>query len=427
MTGRVGLAHATVVRPAYMQGHIRVEGPDEDAFTLTVRALEVLEAGSHPNQNEPASSLHLVGPFSEDAVDEFRVALGMPELELERFPPTVEGSLQSLVRSSGAESEQLLATVDVTAGMATTHGSAAVAARFDSHGRVRVGQYHVLPRILQDKSADGTLGERLSRLVEPVAKEGGIVLVGGAGSEALGEWIHRASPGLKMTAWRAAADLGLAPATGPFLALRDVIAQLGEKGRGMLVMLGSEHAHALEIERIGEFRWTEDRRAATQPKSIPYPGVGATPTMGPGTVSEGAYVPRATYLRNLRSRWRLEADECGYCGAISFPARGVCRKCGRADRLTVRNLPRRDVKIAAITTIAPGAQPSEFDPQVEQRGAYSVAIVEPVEGVRLTTQLTDVGGETPRIGDRLDLELRRLYFTEGGWRYGLKAVPTSAT
>lgn len=141
------------------------------------------------------------------------------------------------------------------------------------------------------------------------------------------------------------------------------------------------------------------------------------------TVSEGAYVPRARYLEDLPSRWRLEAERCGHCGTLTFPARGVCRSCHAREGLLPHPLPRDGGMVVAVTTIGQGGQPTEFDPQVAALGEYSVALVELVPGVRSTLQVTDASPGEVHIGSRVATRLRRLYPMEGEWRYGRKAVP----
>jgi uncharacterized OB-fold protein len=143
-------------------------------------------------------------------------------------------------------------------------------------------------------------------------------------------------------------------------------------------------------------------------------------------VSEGAYVPRPRYLENLPSRWRFVADSCATCGAFTFPARGVCRTCGRSDGLRSVPLPRDGIEVVATTVIGPGGQPTEFDPQVETLGPYEVLLAELVPGVRVTLQVSDAAPGSLRIGDRVDTRLRRLYAMDGEWRYGRKAVPRAA-
>lgn len=144
-------------------------------------------------------------------------------------------------------------------------------------------------------------------------------------------------------------------------------------------------------------------------------------------VSEGAYVPRARYLENLPSRWRFRSETCRGCGGTTFPARGICRRCGRSDALTVLALPLDGGRVVAITTVGKGGQPTEFDPQVEAFGPYDVALVELARGMRVTLQVTDCPAGTLHVGDRVNTMLRRLYPMEGEWRYGRKAVPARSS
>lgn len=142
-------------------------------------------------------------------------------------------------------------------------------------------------------------------------------------------------------------------------------------------------------------------------------------------VSEGAYVPRPRYLENLPSRWRFLAEACGACHGTTFPARGICRRCGRRDALTPIPLPYDGGRVVAVTTVGKGGQPTEFDAQVEALGPYDVAIVELARGMRVTLQVTDTDPGALKVGDRVNTLLRRLYAMEGEWRYGRKAVPAS--
>jgi uncharacterized OB-fold protein len=144
------------------------------------------------------------------------------------------------------------------------------------------------------------------------------------------------------------------------------------------------------------------------------------------SVSEGAYVPRPRYLENLPSRWRFLAELCSACHGTTFPARGVCRRCGRRDRLTPLTLPTEGARVVAVTTVGKGGQPTEFDSQVEALGPYDVALIELSRGMRVTLQVTDSPPGVLKVGDRVNTLLRRLYPMEGEWRYGRKAVPVAA-
>jgi uncharacterized OB-fold protein len=162
---------------------------------------------------------------------------------------------------------------------------------------------------------------------------------------------------------------------------------------------------------------------AGPPPPWPVDRAAAFSLTSPTQVSEGAYVPRPRYLENLPSRWRLEADDCARCERTTFPRRGVCRYCGKADRLVTTRLPRDGARVVAATVLAKGGQPTEFDPQVDALGPYEVVLAEFRPGVRLTLQVSDVRPGEIRIGDRVATRLRRLYPMEGEWRYGRKAVP----
>ena len=159
------------------------------------------------------------------------------------------------------------------------------------------------------------------------------------------------------------------------------------------------------------------------PRSVPVEGVEAFRSLSPAAVSEGAYVPRARYLENLPSRWRLAAERCGRCGAITFPLRGRCRGCGLREQLGPYSLPFDGGTVIAATTVGPGGQPTEFDAQVAALGEYGVVLAELAPGVRLTLSVADTDPTGLPIGSRLSTRLRRLYPMEGEWRYGRKAVP----
>jgi len=175
---------------------------------------------------------------------------------------------------------------------------------------------------------------------------------------------------------------------------------------------------ARTVEFLGD--WSADP-ARGRPVDLDL--VGRLADRDASAVSEGAYVPRARYLENLPSRWRLAAEECAVCHEVTFPARGNCRRCSRKDELTTVFLPRDGGRVVAVTTIGRGGQPTEFDRQVEATGPYMVALVDLVEGTRGTLQVTDAGPGELHVGDRVQTQLRRLYPMEGEWRYGRKAAP----
>ncbi|MCI4365223.1 MAG: hypothetical protein L3K10_04075 [Thermoplasmata archaeon] len=231
----------------------------------------------------------------------------------------------------------------------------------------------------------------------------------------------------------AVTDALAAPAEGPSYVI--VVPPTGPRGtEAFALRMGPHPASAPPDWAAGGV--SED--AASRARAIlPVTTVGSHPTAPPwtpeaaegwagtatGQVSEGAYVPRARYLENLPSRWRLEADRCAHCAHLTFPRRGTCRGCGRSDRLSVESLPRDGGRVVAATVIGQGGQPTEFDAQVEALGPYGVVLAELAPGVRLTLQVTDAVPGEIQLGSKVGTRLRRLYPMEGEWRYGRKAVP----
>ncbi|MCI4346000.1 MAG: hypothetical protein L3K07_04535 [Thermoplasmata archaeon] len=178
----------------------------------------------------------------------------------------------------------------------------------------------------------------------------------------------------------------------------------------------------LRAKRLGPFPGEESwNPASASPAHLANPQA-AGGEVDLGTVSEGAYLPLATYLEDLPSRWRFEAERCAACNGLSFPARGRCKRCGRLDGLSRERLGRDGGTVEAVTTVRPGAQPSEFDFQVQRSGAYDVVLARLHPDVRVTLQVTDATAGSARIGMTVNTRLRRLYPMEGAWRYGRKAL-----
>lgn len=126
-------------------------------------------------------------------------------------------------------------------------------------------------------------------------------------------------------------------------------------------------------------------------------------------------IPRHWRLRE--QRYRLEGSACSGCGALAFPPREVCRTC-RSRQMEPRRL-RGEGTVASFTVVYQA--PDGFEGQVP----YAVALVDLVEGPRITTMLTDVGMEELAIGLPVEMVLRKL--TEEGEhgpiQYGYKFRP----
>lgn len=183
-------------------------------------------------------------------------------------------------------------------------------------------------------------------------------------------------------------------------------------------------AFALARARREPRMWVGDWDAdpAAGPRWSHPPGGSGSPSF---TVSQGAFVPTPRYEESRPSRWRFLADRCGSCGQRTFPARGRCRACGRSDALRSEPLPLNGARVVAATWIGKGAQPTEFDQQVETSGPYGVVLAEVAPDVRVTLTVTDALPQEVRVGSTVDTALRRLYPIEGLWRYGRKAVPAA--
>ncbi|TFH00786.1 MAG: Zn-ribbon domain-containing OB-fold protein [Calditrichales bacterium] len=125
-------------------------------------------------------------------------------------------------------------------------------------------------------------------------------------------------------------------------------------------------------------------------------------------------VPR--YTREIPHRMRLEAGKCKECGYIAFPRRLVCPQCGKRafDKINLKP----QGKILTFTIIHIAAD--DFSTQVP----FAVAVIETVEGARLTAQVVDCRPQEVEIGKKVRL-MTRLIQKEGHagiLQYGYKAV-----
>jgi len=135
----------------------------------------------------------------------------------------------------------------------------------------------------------------------------------------------------------------------------------------------------------------------------------------------GAYVSLPTWWLNSDARYRLVLGECEACGAMNFPAEGVCAECN-SDAGYEEVEPEGTGTMQAVTVISGGAPP-EFAAYQDREGAFATGIVELDEGARLPAMLCDCEpGEVER-GDRVEAVIRKIYTQEGVPRYGAKFRP----
>jgi uncharacterized OB-fold protein len=382
-----------IVRPAGRLGGVAVEGPDEDGFTLAVDALEALpKAGPGP-----VGCLHLVGEHPPGVETLLPTALGAPVGTVVRYPGSV-AALWEAIRAAqspppGSPSD-LVVAVDIAGRPVAEEEprweSAAGALRIaDGVGAV------LLPHGHPEEGSSSEAAQTGSERAEPVGRPPTAPL----------------------------ADAAEGPAV-PILRTLQRACGSGSPGRVVRIpdaALGSAGDAAIRVDL--PVPWGERGPARERPVTLEE--WRRRLRRGTGQLSEGAYLPRPTYLESRPSRWRLSAEECPACGALTFPARGRCGSCGHSEGLKRLELARSGLLVEATTVVHPGAQPTEFDPMVEDLGAYEVVIARAAPQVRVTLQLADGAAGTVRIGDRVDTRLRRLFAMEGEWRYGLKAVPGS--
>ncbi len=407
---------AAVARPSARLGPLAVEGPDEDGFTLAVAAAEAL--GDRARRTDLAR-IDLVGdlpPESEWAVPE---ALGLDGVAVHRSsggPAHLFEAIRGPAEDEAPETRLVLAVdlsrVGRTAGV--NHGALAVALALAPAAGVRVDR--VATHARSPRSDAG--GLRAERLGPASGSEPVPLLVLGDDERLVAAAPGSVGPGFATSLVpRAPPGTGPAPTTPFALALRASGAE-GPPHPFALAALGTERDVYVRGTVTGPVEWSEATPTPTLVLSAP-PVRDDERSLD--ARSEGAYVPRARYVENLPSRWRLEADRCPSCSHLTFPARGACAHCGESERLERRSLARGAWTVEAATTVRPGAQPTEFDGTVAVAGAYGVVIARSAEGPRATFQVVGPAAPVP-LGATVVPVLRRLYPMEGEWRYGRKAV-----
>ncbi len=417
---------AVVERPAYRNGPLRVEGPDEDGFTLAVAALERL--GDRLGSERPIERVFVTGPFPPELAPYLGEAIGRPGLEVRLAAGDEAPLFQALAAAGSPEADGTVAVVAVD----TARGPSGPA------GRVPYGAGAVAFAVAEGPGfAIGPHGERNhppSRPPEARAWVAAVRRAAGPDPAPTGQLaIRAAQPAPVLLAfWQRELpgfphallpppdpSLGPAPHLLPALEIAEAAAATGTGPTWVLARLTPERTRFAGFVRTGPVE-------LLGPSESPLPASGGAPADAgpePPGISEGAYVAKARYLEEIPSRWWFVAARCPACGRLTFPARAECRFCGTSEGLEPFPLPREGGEVEAGTTIHPGAQPTEFDALVAERGPYSVVLVRLAKDVRATLQATDAPAGSFGRGARVGSRLRRLYRSEGEWRYGRKAVP----
>ncbi len=422
---------ASRVHPIWQAGPIRVESPDEDAFTLSVGALSLLAPQFRPAGARRLHRLHLVGAYAAESDWAFSEALGIPHLEVRHHPLTSQGlwgALAAAAHDDAPAGREAVVTAEVAAagreGRPERQAGAAGFLLGPEAGLavLRHGYRGTTPG--RGPSMKGAVLEWLEA-VGVSAPGAGLEVVFGT-DELAGRWQsvwEEVAPVAAVTSpWYAAEPATEASMLRAASGLWELARRLRTSQSGLIAEVHAGRIGYAGFRLDGPVRW-RGQWGPLPPGEVLPTSTSSERKADLGALSQGAYVPHPRYLENLPSRWRLEAERCGHCDTLTFPIAGRCSVCGRSDGLRREPLARDGLEVQAVTTIASGAQPTEFDPVVAAAGSYDVLIAGLGASVRGTFQVTDAAPGQVRIGDRVRLALRRLYPMEGEWRYGLKAVP----
>ncbi len=414
----------TAYRSRWRTGALEVEGPDEDPVTIAAELLEAL-VDRPGGAAGPVVALDLVGRYNAEAEAALPELLGVPHVAVRHHGegPGALAAALALASRAPSDGRALVAVVDPST-PATAHpesGAGGVAFEIAEgvglsvleHGGRRHAAHHPPDAEAWCRAATASTGlasPSSALALQLVAREAPPVL--------LSAWRRQQPEASAETSPAAPVGLGAAPTVPTALGLRRLVERLGPGGEGILATVGVEATHFLGVRLGGPVAWNGAWEPVAPPTLLR--DARSEPDLATA-VSEGAYVPRPRYLENLPARWRFEGERCSRCASVTFPPRGLCRRCRAVDGLTRVALP-RDGTVVAATVVAPGAQPTEFDPLVSESGGYGVVLLELSEGVRVTLPVADAPGEAPPIGATVTTRLRRLYPMDGEWRYGRKVL-----
>lgn len=112
-------------------------------------------------------------------------------------------------------------------------------------------------------------------------------------------------------------------------------------------------------------------------------------------------VPR--FWREIPERYALQATRCGACQAVHFPAREVCPTCRRASigKMT-------PVKLSGRGHILEWTRVHRPAPGYAMQVPYALAIVQTIEGPRVTGQVVDSDPASIVVGAPVQATFRRL-------------------
>jgi hydroxymethylglutaryl-CoA synthase len=140
----------------------------------------------------------------------------------------------------------------------------------------------------------------------------------------------------------------------------------------------------------------------------------------------GGYVSLPSFHRSVAQRYRLEAGRCQSCERLNFPPAGACTHCH--ERVTYESVAlSREGVLETVSVISTGGAPPEFAELQERSGPYTTGIVafEGPDGgsASVPSFVVEARGESVKVGDRVEMTIRRLYTQDGVPRYGFKVCP----
>ncbi len=126
----------------------------------------------------------------------------------------------------------------------------------------------------------------------------------------------------------------------------------------------------------------------------------------------------AATWRRMKHRYNLYGSKCENCRGVYFPPRIICPSCRRKGKMTDEKL---SGKGKVITFSIVHAPPEGYSLEIP----YVLAIIELVEGPRLTSQIVDVKAEKMSIGMPVEMAFRKLLeqSAHGLIHYGYKFKP----
>ena len=128
----------------------------------------------------------------------------------------------------------------------------------------------------------------------------------------------------------------------------------------------------------------------------------------------------ARFWRENESRYNLIGTKCGNCERLYFPPRSVCPVCHRKSLGKMEHFQlegRGEVLSFSIVHDAPS--------QFELQKPYVIAMIEMVEGIRLTGQIIDCDPAEVIIGMKVQATIRKIgeEGPSGIIHYGYKFMP----